>query len=217
MEPAPHPAIRVATEADAPAIRRIKAPYVERTAYNFAYEPPTTGEVAADIRATLARYPFLVAEAAAYDAAAAPRTDPSGSPRLIGFAQAEPYRAREADQWNVELTIYLDEAATGRGIGRALYQELLHLLAAQHARNAYACVTAGNTASLAFHRALGFTEVGRFPKTGYKLGTWHDTVYLWKPLGEVGAAPEPFIPFPQLAKDDLDQGTAWVAPATTRP
>lgn len=184
--------IRVATEADAADIRRVKAPYVERTAFNFAYEPPTVAEIAADIRATLARHPFLVATLPEHG-------DPT-APCIVGFAQAEPYRVRDADRWNAELTIYLDADMRGRGIGRALYGELLRLLAAQNVRNAYACVTAENAASVAFHRALGFTEVGRFPSTGYKLGAWHDTVYLWRPLGEAGAPPERLIPFPELAR-----------------
>lgn len=179
--------IRTARPADAPAVQRIKAPYVECTPYNFAFEPPTAAEVERDIRQTLERYPFLVAE------------QPDGT--LLGWAQAEPFRAREADGWNVELTIYLAEDARGHGVGTALYESLLRLLALQGVQNAYACITASNEASLAFHRARGFTEVGRFPATGYKQGAWHDTVYLWRALGDHEVPPAPFQPFAQLAGD----------------
>ena len=186
--------IRTARPADAAALAALKRPYVEDTPYNFAYEPPNPAEFSAEIERTLERYPFLVAETVR-----GPGADGLGARgRILGYAQAEPFRAREADGWNVELTIYLAKDARGRGVGRALYAELLRILAAQGVQNAYACVTASNAASLAFHAALGFTEVGRFPATGYKLGAWHETVYLWRALGGHEAPPRAFTPFPLL-------------------
>jgi phosphinothricin acetyltransferase len=41
-----------------------------------------------------------------------------------------------------------------------------------------AAVDADNLASIDFHRALGFTEVGRMPETGRKFGRWLDLVLL---------------------------------------
>lgn len=54
--------IRTASEADAPALLEIYAPYVERTAITFEYEVPSVDEFASRIRNTLQKYPYLVAE-----------------------------------------------------------------------------------------------------------------------------------------------------------
>ena len=65
--------------------------------------------------------PYLVAEEAG---------------RLVGYAYAAPYRARSAYRFTLEDSIYLDPAATGRGIGSRLLAALIddsHRLAA-HAR-----------------------------------------------------------------------------------
>ena len=40
--------------------------------------------------------------------------------------------------------------------------------------NAYAGIALPNDASIAFHRALGFTDVGVFHRGGWKFGRWHD-------------------------------------------
>lgn len=179
-------AIRVARAEDAGAIAAIKAPYVRGTAYNFAWEPPTAAETAADIVQTLRRYPFLMATGTGGEA--------------TGFAQAEPVRHRESDQWAVELSVYVAENAQGKGIGSALYHRLLALLQQQGVLDAYACITAENMGSIAFHKRMGFAEVGRFPHAGYKLGAWHDTVWMHLALGSHVCPPKPFVPFSQLAK-----------------
>ncbi len=44
-----------------------------------------------------------------------------------------------------------------------------------------------NTGSLAFHRALGFEEVGRMPEVGRKFGRWLDVVLMQRMLE--GATP----------------------------
>ena len=54
--------VRAATPADAEALVRIYAPYVEKTAVSFEYEAPSAEEFAGRIARTLARYPYLVAE-----------------------------------------------------------------------------------------------------------------------------------------------------------
>lgn len=176
--------IRIARVEDAAAVAAIKAPYVRDTAYNFAWEPPTAAAVVADIAQTLQRYPYLVAE--------------NAGANVVGFAQAEPVRHRESDQWAVELSVYVTGSAHGSGIGSALYQRLLELLRQQGILDAYACITAENVGSIDFHKRLGFAEVGRFPSAGFKLGAWHDTVWMHQALGRHVCPPNPVIPFSQL-------------------
>ena len=40
----------------------------------------------------------------------------------------------------------------------------------------------GAEASVALHEKLGFTEVGRMGKVGFKFGRWLGTIYLQKSL-----------------------------------
>ena len=44
-------------------------------------------------------------------------------------------------------------------------------------------VTAENAGSLAFHRRMGFHEVGRIPEAGWKFGRFHDLVLVRRALG----------------------------------
>ena len=53
--------LRPASLSDAPALRAIYAPYVEKTAITFECTVPDVEEFAARMRATLRRYPYLVA------------------------------------------------------------------------------------------------------------------------------------------------------------
>ena len=53
--------LRPARLSDAPALRAIYAPYVEKTAITFECTVPDAEEFAARMRATLRRYPYLVA------------------------------------------------------------------------------------------------------------------------------------------------------------
>ena len=55
----------------------------------------------------------------------------------------------------------------------------------------YGVVTASNTGSCAFHRAMGFRQMAEFPACGWKLGQWHGVVWFEKRLrdGDVESPP----------------------------
>lgn len=165
--------IRPAVPADAAAIAAIYAHYVQTTAITFATKAPTEADYAARIADT--RYPFFVAEE---DGA------------VVGFVYAAAFRTKEAYRWDVELTIYLAPGHAGHGLGRALMDACLARLRAQGYLNVYSCITLPNASSVGLHRAFGFDELGVFPKTGYKLGRWHDVVWMGKCLGDLTSAPE---------------------------
>ena len=54
--------IRSANPQDAPSLRAIYRPYVERTVISFEYEVPSVSDFRQRIKQTLAHYPYLVAE-----------------------------------------------------------------------------------------------------------------------------------------------------------
>ena len=49
----------------------------------------------------------------------------------------------------------------------------------------YGVITDDNTASIEFHKSLGFTKVGHFTDIGYKFGTWKGIVWYRKQIGSL--------------------------------
>ena len=166
--------IRNASTADAAALAAIYAPYVCDTAISFELEPPTPDEFASRIARTVERYPYLVAER---DGA------------VVGYAYAGPFKERAAYAASVELSVYVDSAQRGAGVGRALYAELERALARRGVTNLYACVAYPvvederlTYASVRFHERCGFEIVGRFHGCARKFGRVYDMVWMEKHL-----------------------------------
>jgi len=155
--------IRSIEVSDAPAVLDIYAPFVSDSATSFEIVPPDVPEVERRIMDLRARYPWLVFES---------------DGNVLGFAYASPHRARQAYQWSVDVSVYINSHSQHRGIGRALYTALFALLRRQGYFNAYAGISLPNQASLGLHESLGFTRIGIFERTGFKFGQWHDVVWL---------------------------------------
>ena len=198
--------IRMATPADAAALRAIYAPYVRRTAITFEYALPTEQEFGGRIQNTLTRYPYLVAQR-------------DGVP--LGYAYAGRFNGRQAYDWAVETSIYLAMEARGKGLGRTLYDALEEILGAQGVLNCNACIATCQgedrhlpVGSVPFHQRMGYHLVGRFAKCGYKFGTWYDMIWMEKHLAAHPALPQRFIPLEEMEAQwwgyertiDLEQG-----------
>jgi L-amino acid N-acyltransferase YncA len=158
--------IRPADPADAEAIAAIYGHYVATSAATFDETPPSAEEVAATVAA--AGLPFLVAEE---------------DGRVQGYAYLAPYKERSAYRHTAECSVYVADAARGRGIGRALLERLLAEAPGAGVREVFAiiAVTDGE-ASIALHRACGFADAGRLTAVGYKHDRWHDTVLMQRSL-----------------------------------
>ena len=89
---------------------------------------------------------------------------------VFGFACSQPYRTHPAFTRSVEFSIYLDPSATGRGLGRPLYRELIDRARAAGVGTVLSGVALPNEASLALHRSCGFREVGTFRNYAEKRG-----------------------------------------------
>ncbi len=169
--------IRLATEADAPAIAAVYALYVLSTVISFELTPPTADEISQRMRRITARFPWLVCE------------NPQGD--VIGYAYASVHNERAAYQWSVDTAIYTDSRVHRSGVGRGLYTSLFALLRLQGFYNAYAGVTPPNPGSIGLHLALGFEPIGVYRKIGYKFGGWHDVNWYSLLLQPLSDAPTP--------------------------
>src|SRR5688572_14874404 len=102
--------IHAAQTADAEAIARIYSHYVRHSVVSFETEPPDASEIAARIgQVAEAGLPWLVVKV-------------EGS--VAGYAYATRWRARAAYRHAVEITVYVHPDHVGRGLGRALYEQL---------------------------------------------------------------------------------------------
>ena len=165
---------------DAAACAAIYAPSVESTPISFELTPPDATEFARRIERYSATHQFLVAEEGG---------------EVAGYAYACRWRERPAYDWAVEVSVYVDAARKGEGIGRALYAELLDRLRAQGFRVAVAGITLPNPASVALHERMGFKSIGALREVGWKVGGWHDVGY-WQLLLAPDAADPPVAPLP---------------------
>ena len=93
---------------------------------------------------------------------------------------------KSAFRYSVENSIYLGQAATGKGLGKAL---LVALIAASEEAGIHQMVAVisdkGAESSIALHEKLGFVEVGRMGRVGFKFGRWLGTIYLQRQLKPV--------------------------------
>ena len=174
--------IRVATEADAQAVHDIYGAYVPLDYVTFTVDNPDVESYREKIKHTLERYPFLIAE------------DEDG--KVLGYVNGSPFRPHDAYQWNVEWTIMVAPDAPKRaGIATALYTEFAKRLDEQGYKYIYGVLVDNNEASLAFHKSLGFTEVGHLVNAGYKLGDWRGIIFMVKQVGDISAEPhKPYAP-----------------------
>lgn len=156
--------------ADLGTVAAIFGHYVEHTVATFTETPPTVAEWA-DRHAELisAGLPFLVADT---------------GEAVVGFAYAAPWRSKAAYRYTVEDTVYLDPAATGRGLGTSLLSQLLTQAAASGYRQMIAVIAdTGDPASVNLHRRLGFANAGRLTAVGFKHDRWVDTLLMQREVG----------------------------------
>jgi L-amino acid N-acyltransferase YncA len=170
-------------EADAAAVAEIYRPAVESSLASFEEVPPTAADMAGRMRTSLERLPWLVAEEEGL---------------VVGYAYAGPHHQRAGYRWSVNISVYVARTHHGRGLGRALYGELLAILRRQGFVNVYAGITLPNPPSVGLHEAIGMRRIGLYERVGFKHGAWHDVAWYHLRLAEPeGDPPEP-IPLPAL-------------------
>lgn len=163
--------IRPASAADSDSIAAIWNEVIRLPHVTFTTTAKTSGGVAAVIAGRAAEgWPFLVA------------ADDTADGNVVGFATYAPFRDGPGYRRTMEHSINLAPAARGRGVGRALMQALFAAAADGGIHSLMAAVSGINPDGIAFHRRLGFAEVGRIPEAGWKGGRFIDLVLLQRLL-----------------------------------
>lgn len=176
--------IRTATPNDAAAVAAIYAPYVRDTPITFEEEVPSTAEMRMRIERTLETHPFLVFET---------------EDGVVAYAYGSSHRERAAYRWSCDVTIYASPEVHRRGVGRALYTELLPILERQGLHSVFAGITLPNDKSVGLHEAMGFRHLGTYREVGFKLGAWRDVGWWRRPIAEGPPRGDP-VPFAALGE-----------------
>ncbi len=153
--------IRHVTPADAAEIAGIYRHYILKTTVTFETEAVGEEEMRQRIADFSAHGLYFVYEEGG---------------RIVGYCYAHPWKERKAYCHTLETTVYVSPEAHHRGIGRKLMERLIEACRETPAHALIACITGENTASIAFHRTLGFEEKSHFTEVGNKFGRWLDVI-----------------------------------------
>ena len=143
--------------------------YIENTCITLEEEPVTPEEFGARVARIMKDYPYIVAR--------------NGAGKPIGFAYLDVFNPRSAYRCTADLSIYVDRACRGSGVGQKLYAEIEQLGRERGIENLISIITSDNEGSLRFHRKNGFTEIGVMPAVAFKFGKYLDVSFFQKHLG----------------------------------
>ncbi len=94
--------------------------------------------------------------------------------KVVGWAALSPVSTKKALWGLAEVSLYIDAAARGKGLGRALLAQLIEVAQG----NGFWCLQAAifpeNQASISLHEKMGFRLVGVREKMGLHFGVWRD-------------------------------------------
>ncbi|MGZ9100323.1 MAG: N-acetyltransferase family protein [Brevundimonas sp.] len=169
--------LRDAVDGDLPAIAALYRREVAGGTATFETTAPTTAEMAQRLAAVRRHaLPWLVAGI---------------DGRFAGYAYASPFRPRPAYRYGVEVSIYVETGARGRGVGRALLEGLIARTRDRGLRHVIGAISDSETsaASIALHRSLGFRNAGLYRQVGWKFDRWLDVTLMQLDLDPDGGPP----------------------------
>ncbi len=155
--------IRAVTVADAAAAAAIYDHYIAHSIATFEEEAVPASEMALRIQSIAAvPFPWLIAEREG---------------EVVGYAYARPWRERRAYRFSAEITVYVDPANTGHGIGSKLYERLFPLIQERGIHAVVGVIALPNEASVALHEKFGLAKVAHLKEVGFKFDSWIDVGY----------------------------------------
>lgn len=152
--------IRKVTLDDARRICEIYNYYVENTAVTFETAPVSEAEMKERIKETInAGLPYYVGEI---------------DGNIIGYYYIHKWNNRCAYSSTQEVTIYLDSAQTGKGLGSMLYEHLFRNINKENIHALIAGICIPNEGSVKLHEKFGFKQASHMKEIGWKLNQWRD-------------------------------------------
>jgi L-amino acid N-acyltransferase YncA len=157
--------IRESTGADISAITEIYKHHVRTGTGTFEIDPPDEKEIARRHSDLVSRgFPWLVAEL---------------DGKIIGYAYAAPFRAREAYRFTLEDSIYVDSGTMRQGVGVELLRKLIAVSRSKGFRQIIALIgDSNNIGSIRVHERCGFKDAGVLKDVGLKFDRWLDVVMM---------------------------------------
>lgn len=142
--------------------------FIQETTVTFEEQAVSAADICERIREVqTSKLPWLIAE---------------DSNSLVGYAYASRWKGRCAYRFSVEVTVYVEHALTGQGIGSKLYQQLLPELQSRGIHVALGGIALPNDASVALQERFGFEKVAHLREVGFKFNRWIDVGYWQKIL-----------------------------------
>ena len=188
--------VRPATEADAAAIALIYNQGIEDRLATLETELRTPDERRQWLSVRSPRHPVIVAERAEPQTssnrpptpisdhagpapiAPAPRTPAPITPAPIAWASLNVFNARECYRHVADISVYVERAWRGCGVGRVLLARLVELGREHGFHKLVLSAFPFNQAGLALYEKLGFRTVGVYQEQGLLDGTWVDTIIM---------------------------------------
>ncbi|HEX3047139.1 MAG TPA: GNAT family N-acetyltransferase [Bacillota bacterium] len=95
---------------------------------------------------------------------------------ICGYGLLAPYRKREAYDGTAEITIYLKQEATGRGLGSLTIKHLEEIARGERIHTLIAVICGENQASIKLFEKNGYTQCANLREVGRKFGRLLDVV-----------------------------------------
>ena len=101
---------------------------------------------------------------------------------ICGFCYIGQFRKKEAYDKSVEVTLYLNQGFTGKGIGKKAITFIENIAQQNDIKNLVAVITEGNLASITLFEKMGYFKVGHLKNIGEKFGKLLDVVSYQKEI-----------------------------------
>jgi len=157
--------IRRAEDTDASAVARVFNHFV-KTSYAAFPSQEVDDSFLDRLRALAGRFPIHAIES------------PEGT--VVGFAVIRPYHYADTLRRTAEAIIFILPEHTRQGLGGRILKQLEADARAHGVDTLLGCASSRNEQSIAFQKAHGFAECGRFQRVGRKFNEDFDFVWLQK-------------------------------------
>jgi L-amino acid N-acyltransferase YncA len=157
MNLAPPVALRSLLAEDWPAVRGIYLDGIRSGLASFEIEAPSWDD---------------------WNAAHTLRVVADSDDEVVGWAAAGPVSTRRCYRGVVESSVYVAAHVQGRGVGRALMEDLIARAEREGIWTIQTSIFPENEASLNLHASVGFRVVGVRNRIGKRDGIWRNTVLM---------------------------------------